>query len=174
MNKDLKKRIKEKHRPWFKFKYFSPSNAGYRTELQEQYRTVSKELKPDISREIIKFESNLAKNSKTDPKILYSYIRSKQLTNNRITTLTSDSGEDLSTPADACAFGVKKTNLDRQHGFVSSKECVTNLIECIDLTTNALNKHRKLDVLYADFMKAFDKISHLKLIHKLKLALVAS
>ena len=33
---------------------------------------------------------------------------------------------------------------------------------------NALHKHRKLDVLYTDFMKAFDKVSHLKLIHKLR------
>ena len=66
-----------------------------RTELHEQYRAVSKELKADIRREVVEFESNLAKNSKTDPKMLYSYIRSKQLTNNRITTLTSDS--DLST-----------------------------------------------------------------------------
>ena len=55
-----------------------------------------------------------------------------------------------------------------EHVFVSSKACVTNLLECIDLTTNALHKHRKLDVLYIDFMKAFDKFSHLKLIHKLK------
>ena len=37
---------------------------------------------------------------KTDPKILYSYIRSKQLTNNRIITLKSDSGEDMSTPTE--------------------------------------------------------------------------
>ena len=29
--------------------------------------------------------------------MLFSYIKSKQLTNNRITTLTSDSGEELST-----------------------------------------------------------------------------
>ena len=32
--------------------------------------------------------------------MLYSYIRSKKLTNYRIITLTSDSGEDLSTPAE--------------------------------------------------------------------------
>ena len=31
--------------------------------------------------------------------MLYSYLRSKQLTNNRITTSTSDSGEEFSTPA---------------------------------------------------------------------------
>ena len=43
-----------------------------------------------------------------------------------------------------------------QHGFISSKACVTNLLKCLDLTSNALHKHRKLDVLYQ------------KLIHKLR------
>ena len=38
----------------------------------------------------------------------------------------------------------------------------------MDLTTNALHKHRKLDVLYTDFMKAFDKVSRRKLIPKLR------
>ena len=46
-----------------------------------------------------------------------------------------------------------------QHGFVSSKACVTNLLECLDLITNALHKQRKLEVRYTDFMKAFDKVS---------------
>ena len=32
--------------------------------------------------------------------MLYAYIRNKQLVNNRITTLTPDTGEDLSTPAE--------------------------------------------------------------------------
>ena len=63
---------------------------------------------------------------------------------------------------------INKLILIVQHSFVSSKACVTNLLECLDLTTNALHKHRKLDVLYTDFMKAFDKVSHLILIHKLR------
>ena len=79
-----------------KFKSASSKKARDRTELHEQYRKVSKELKTYIRKEVIKFESNLAKNSKTEPKMIFSYIRSKQLTNNRITTLTSDSGEVLS------------------------------------------------------------------------------
>ena len=45
--------------------------------------------------EVIGFEINLAKNSKTDPKMLYSYIRS-----NKINTLNSESDEDLTTPAE--------------------------------------------------------------------------
>ena len=32
-----------------------------------------------------------------------------------------------------------------QHGFVSFKAYVTNLLESLDLTTNALHKHRKLE-----------------------------
>ena len=43
-----------------------------------------------------------------------------------------------------------------QHGFVSSKACVTNLLECQDITTSALHDRLNLDVLYTDFMKAFD------------------
>ena len=78
MNADLKKLIKEKHCLWFKFKSVSHKNAGDRTELQEQYRAVSKELKTDIKREVIGFKSNLAKNSKTDPKC---FIRTSEVKN---------------------------------------------------------------------------------------------
>ena len=55
-----------------------------------------------------------------------------------------------------------------QHGFVFSKACVTYLLECLDLITDALHKHQKLDVLYSDFIKAYDKVSDLKLINKLR------
>ena len=63
---------------------------------------------------------------------------------------------------------LKKLITIEHHGFVSSKACVSYLLECLDLSTNALHKHRKLDVLYKDFMKAFDKVSHLKFIHMLR------
>ena len=55
-----------------------------------------------------------------------------------------------------------------ENDLVSSKTRVANLVKFLDLTTNAMPKHRKLDVLYIDFMKAFDKVSHLKLIQKLR------
>ena len=63
---------------------------------------------------------------------------------------------------------LNKVNWIEQHGYVSSKACVTKLLECLDLTTNALNKYRKLDVLCTGLMKAFDKGSYIKLIHKLR------
>ena len=58
-------------------------------------------------------------------------------------------------------FGFNLISIE-QHGFVSSKACVTNLLERLDLTKNDLYKHRKLDVLYTDFIKAFDKVYYLK------------
>ena len=48
-----------------------------------------------------------------------------------------------------------------QQGFVASKACVTNLLACQDLTTIAQHEHKELDVLYTDFIKAFDKGSSL-------------
>ena len=59
----------------------------------------SKELETCTRRVRIQFGSNNTKNSKTVSKMLYLYNRSKQLTNKKINTITSDSGEDLSTPA---------------------------------------------------------------------------
>ena len=59
-----------------------------------------------------------------------------------------------------------------QHGFVSSKACVTYLLECQDITTSGLHDRLNLDVLYTDFMKAFDKVSHRKLLHKLSAFLI--
>ena len=92
---DLKKRKKENYHLWFKLKSFSRNNAGDRTELQEQHRAMSKELKTGIRREVSGFESNFV--FETDQMKLYSYIRSQRVTNN--IDLLSDSGEDLSTQA---------------------------------------------------------------------------
>ena len=55
-----------------------------------------------------------------------------------------------------------------QHGFVTSKACLTNLLECQELKSIATHEHKELDVLYTDSMKAFDKVSHQKQIHKLR------
>ena len=54
-----------------------------------------------------------------------------------------------------------------QHGFVYKKSCVTNLLECHHVVSGLLNNGKSVDVLYTDFEKAFDKVSHKKLITKL-------
>jgi hypothetical protein len=55
-----------------------------------------------------------------------------------------------------------------QHGFVHHKSCVTNLLETLDLLTDAMEKGYAADVIYTDFAKAFDTVPHRRLIHKLR------
>ena len=56
---------------------------------------------------------------------------------------------------------------DAQHGFRTGRSPTTNLIEFQNETTKWLDKGEAFDVLYLDFEKAFDKVSHEKLVEKL-------
>ena len=55
-----------------------------------------------------------------------------------------------------------------QHGFRRSRSCETQLIEFIDDLTSNLDKGQQVDILVMDFAKAFDKVCHSILIHKLQ------
>ena len=55
-----------------------------------------------------------------------------------------------------------------QHGFVPGRSVETNLLECINDWTEALDNKRGCDVIYFDFAKAFDRVSHKKLVYKLE------
>ena len=55
----------------------------------------------------------------------------------------------------------------QQHGFVKRRACVTNLLECQNIVSKSISEGNSVDVLYTDFSKAFDKVSHKKLIYKL-------
>ena len=55
---------------------------------------------------------------------------------------------------------------EEQHGFLKGTSCTTNLVEYVDILTEALCKGKALDVLYTDFKKAFDSVSHIKLLSK--------
>ena len=65
---------------------------------------------------------------------------------------------------------LNKHNLisNQQHGFVQHKSCVTNLIESLDFLTETLNRGFSAILIYLDFAKAFDKVSHRALGYKLK------
>ena len=56
---------------------------------------------------------------------------------------------------------------DKQHGFVAHKACVTNLLETADFLTDSMSRRQPADVIYLDFAKAFDKVSHELLLVKL-------
>jgi hypothetical protein len=62
-----------------------------------------------------------------------------------------------------------KTNkiTKQQHGFLSKRSTTTQLIECVNDWTLALNAKHSVDAVYIDFAKAFDSVVKSKLCAKL-------
>ena len=50
-----------------------------------------------------------------------------------------------------------------QHSFVNRRLCLTNLLEYFEKVTELIDQGNSMDILYLDFAKAFDKVSHCKL-----------
>jgi hypothetical protein len=55
-----------------------------------------------------------------------------------------------------------------QHGFYPKRSTVTNLIEYMDILSNALNSGFSVDTIYLDFEKAVDRVPHKRLLIKLE------
>ena len=53
-----------------------------------------------------------------------------------------------------------------QHGFMSGRSTVTNLLAYMETLTKLLDDGHAVDVLYLDFAKAFDKVPHARLLAK--------
>ena len=51
---------------------------------------------------------------------------------------------------------------------MARKSCTTNLLKAQDVITGAGAKKKWIDIFYADFEKAFDRVSHPKLMIKLR------
>jgi len=56
---------------------------------------------------------------------------------------------------------------DQQHGFRNGRSCETQLIITVDDFAKSLDEGGQTDVVLLDFSKAFDKVSHKCLLHKL-------
>ena len=54
-----------------------------------------------------------------------------------------------------------------QHGFRKRRSCETQLIETIDDVARHLSDGNQVDVILLDFEKAFDKVTHSRLLYKL-------
>ena len=53
-----------------------------------------------------------------------------------------------------------------QHGFISGKSCMTQLLELMEDITESIDNGKDVDIVYLDFSKAFDKFPHRRLIKK--------
>jgi len=71
--------------------------------------------------------------------------------------------------ADVTAYMHEKNFITKQqHGFLSGRSTTTNLLESLSDWTLTIDNKQTNTVVYVDFSKAFDTVSHAKLITKLK------
>ena len=71
---------------------------------------------------------------------------------------------------DAIVEHMTKNDLfaDEQHGFVPGRDCVFQLLMCLEEWPNFIERGECFDVIYTDFCKAFDSSTHERLLLKLK------
>lgn len=55
-----------------------------------------------------------------------------------------------------------------QHGFAEGKSTVTNLLDALNVWTEALMHGLPVDVIYMDYAKAYDKVPHKRLLKQMK------
>ena len=55
-----------------------------------------------------------------------------------------------------------------QHGFIAGRSCLTNLVSFYDRVTKCLDAGVEVDVIFLDFSKVFNMVSHPSLINKLR------
>ena len=56
---------------------------------------------------------------------------------------------------------------DQQHGFCQGCSCETQLLLTVNDFAENLNRNEQTDIIFLDFSKTFDKVSHQHLLHKL-------
>ena len=56
----------------------------------------------------------------------------------------------------------------QQHGFRSRRSCESQLVELTCHISALMDEGKEVDACFLDFSKAFDKVDHIKLIHKLR------
>ena len=57
---------------------------------------------------------------------------------------------------------------NEQHGFLPKRNCVSQLLETLEIWCQLLEEGKCIDVIYTDFSKAFDSVPHIRLIKKLE------
>ena len=79
----------------------------------------------------------------------------------------------ISKVLERCVFNNIKYHIYQQispchNGFIPGKSCITQLVEVLEHIGRELDHGKQIDVLYLDMSKAFDKVSHNQLLHRLR------
>ena len=56
----------------------------------------------------------------------------------------------------------------RQYGFIPGRSTSLQLLKMLDSVTEAIDSNDQVDIIYMDFMKAFDRVPHRRLLEKVK------
>ncbi|XP_065652908.1 uncharacterized protein LOC136080222 [Hydra vulgaris] len=88
MTKELRKMVKLKKRLWYKCRH----SRFKQTDMVNNYKTLNKNVKKRVNKDIRAFELNLAKNSKNNPKSVYAYLNSKIVIKDSIKALKTFDG----------------------------------------------------------------------------------
>ena len=62
---------------------------------------------------------------------------------------------------------VSESITNKQHGFLSGRSCLSNLLEALDIIFDMIANGETVDIFYLDFQKAFDTVPHFRLFVKL-------
>ena len=57
---------------------------------------------------------------------------------------------------------------NKQHGFVPNRNCMSNLLTCLEHWCQFVEDGCPIDVIYTDFARAFDRVPHKRLLQKMK------
>ena len=81
--------------------------------------------------------------------------------------------ESFSIIRDAIVAHLMKNEIltDEQHGFVPGRDCVTQLLLCMEEWTSMIEEGKNFDIIYNDFSKAFESV-HAYFIHCIVAGLV--
>ena len=91
--------------------------------------------------------------------------------NYRLVSLTSHVCKMLeSIIKDSIVNHINVNNLlnESQHGFISNRSCLTNLLQFIETFTDYVDQGYPVDIIFLDFLKAFDKVPHGRLLLKVE------